>query len=143
MTTFNQMFLGTGLLGFCAIIHVAGISACVPLLVRVAQKIPPNETRIGVAVVVGSAFAAIVLIHTLQIWVWAVTLQMIGAIPQLGEALYFSTVTYTTLGYGDIVLPDTSRMFGTFAAITGLLTFGLSTAFLVGLMARVLPAMMD
>ena len=51
-------------------------------------------------------------------------------------ALYFSLVTFTTLGYGDIVLGEGLRIFGAFASVTGLLAFGLSTAFLVALMTR-------
>lgn len=49
-------------------------------------------------------------------------------------------MTYTTLGYGDITLDPGVRVFGSFSAITGLLTFGFSTAFLIGLIVRLIPA---
>jgi hypothetical protein len=66
-----------------------------------------------------------------------------GAFSDLATALYFSLVTYTTLGYGDFVLGPDIRIFASFAAVTGLLTFGLSTAFLVGLIGRILPKQFD
>ena len=51
-------------------------------------------------------------------------------------ATYFSFVTLSTLGYGDIVLGPDLRIFAAFAAVTGLLAFGLSTAYLVAMMTR-------
>ncbi|GAA6192614.1 hypothetical protein NBRC116597_25350 [Phaeobacter sp. NW0010-22] len=56
--------------------------------------------------------------------------------PDWNSALYFSLVTYTSLGYGDIVLGPGLRIFGAFASVAGLLAFGLSTAYMVALMTR-------
>ena len=55
------------------------------------------------------------------------------------EALYFALASFTTLGYGDVLLGEHTRIFGAFSAVTGMLTFGVSTAFLVGLIGRALP----
>jgi hypothetical protein len=77
------------------------------------------------------------LTHTVQVWIWAVVWVLGDVLPDWNSALYFSLVTFTTLGYGDIVLGEGLRIFGAFAAVTGLLAFGLSTAFLVALMTRV------
>ncbi|WP_410001065.1 ion channel [Tateyamaria omphalii] len=61
--------------------------------------------------------------------------------PDPSTSFYFATVTYTTLGHGDIVLSTEARIVATFCAITGLLTFGISTAFLTGVLSRILPDM--
>ena len=66
-----------------------------------------------------------------------------GALPNLSDALYFSIVTYTTLGYGDIIVGQEFRIFAAMAALTGLLNLGLSTAFLVGLFGRILKGLDD
>ena len=63
---------------------------------------------------------------------------MAGTLPDLADAIYFSLVTYTTLGYGDIVVGSGFRVFAAMAAVTGLLNFGISTAFLVGLIGRLM-----
>ncbi|MEP4543552.1 MAG: ion channel [Paracoccaceae bacterium] len=81
----------------------------------------------------------LVLAHTLQVWTWSLVFSWITDLPDLVTSFYFATVTYTTLGYGDIVLGPDARIVATFCAITGLLTFGISTAFLIGVLSRVLP----
>lgn len=58
-------------------------------------------------------------------------MKAIRAIASLEDAIYFALVTSTTLGYGDITLGSRWRLFGAMAAVNGLLTFGLSTAFLI------------
>lgn len=82
---------------------------------------------------------SILVSHGLQIWLWAAVWLGFGAFAEVQEALYFSSVTYTTLGYGDIALGSEIRLFTTFSAVCGLLSFGVSTAFLVGLVSRILP----
>ena len=82
------------------------------------------------------AFAASLAGHTAQIWLWALVLKAAGVFEMTSDAIYFSLVTSTTLGYGDITIRPDWRVFGAMAAVTGLLTFGLSTAFLVGVMSE-------
>lgn len=83
-------------------------------------------------------FSLVVVGHAFQVWVWAIAFAVSGALPNMGEAIYFSLVTYTTLGYGDVTVSDGYRTFAAIGAVTGLLNFGLSTAFLVGLLGKLL-----
>jgi len=64
----------------------------------------------------------------LEVWVWALLYVGLGALRSLEEAVYFSTVTYTTLGFGDITLDGAWRLLSSFEAANGLLMFGWSTA---------------
>ena len=50
-------------------------------------------------------------------------------LPDAESSLYFSGVTYTTLGYGDVVLPEEWRLFGPVEGLTGILLCGLSAGF--------------
>lgn len=68
------------------------------------------------------------LATVIEIWLWAGLFVGLGAIETLEEALYFSTVTFSTLGYGDIVLDSTWRLLASFEAVNGLFLFGWSTA---------------
>lgn len=68
--------------------------------------------------------------------VWAVTYMLIGAIEHFEEALYFSIVTYTTLGYGDIVLSEGNRLLASFEAANGIIIFGWSTAIIIAVVQR-------
>ncbi len=96
-------------------------------------------SNIRMAVFLGAAVGVIVVGNTVQIWIWALSFIALNAIPSLADAIYFSLVTYTTLGYGDITLQEGSRIYAAMAAVTGLLNFGLSTAFLFGVFSKVLP----
>jgi len=73
-------------------------------------------------------------LHVSEIWLWAVTFMQIDAVPDLESALYFSTVTATTVGYGDLVLEHNWRLLGSFEAMSGILVFGISTAFLMAVL---------
>ncbi len=64
----------------------------------------------------------------LEVWGWALLYLVLGAIGTLETAVYFSTVTFTTLGFGDITLGQEWRLLSSFEAANGLLMFGWSTA---------------
>jgi hypothetical protein len=64
----------------------------------------------------------------LEVWCWAVLYLLLGALESIEKAVYFSTVTFTTLGFGDIVLDEEWRLLSSFEAANGLLMFGWSTA---------------
>ncbi len=63
--------------------------------------------------------------------IWAAIYVAVGAISGFEPALYFSMVTFTTLGYGDIVLPDVWRLLASFQAANGIIMFGWTTALIV------------
>ncbi len=140
MTLPLQVVFGTGMLALCTIIHVASISAGIPFLAKAAARISKDSAmRTPALLVVG--VVVIVVAHTLQIWLWAAVVAYLDAVGTFEASFYFALVTYTTLGYGDVVLGEGLRVFGAFASITGLLTFGLSTAFLIGIVARLMPVL--
>ena len=64
----------------------------------------------------------------IEVWSWAILYVFLDAFQSIETAVYFSTVTFTTLGFGDIVLEDQWRLLSAFEAANGLLMFGWSTA---------------
>ena len=68
---------------------------------------------------------------TVSVWVWAVALYELEIFVEFEASIYFSLVAFTTLGFGDILLPTEWRLLGGLAAAHGLLMFGLLTAILV------------
>lgn len=72
----------------------------------------------------------------LETGLWALTYLAVGALSSFGEALYFSMVTFTTLGYGDITLDENWRLLSSFAAANGTLMFGWTTALIMALVHR-------
>lgn len=140
MGTLQQIGFGTVLLIFSAFIHVSVVAFSIPIFGRIAARMPEHKRpRLRVLVLLAAAVFVLVFAHTLQVWTWAVSFLLIGDLQDLPTSFYFTTVTYTTLGYGDIVLGEGARIVATFCAITGLLTFGISTAFLIGVLSRIMP----
>lgn len=70
-----------------------------------------------------------------QIWIWALLFLMVGTLPDLETALYFSTSTYTTVGYGDVVMDKNWRLLGSIEAMNGFMMFGWATAFIFGIVS--------
>ena len=64
----------------------------------------------------------------LEVVAWAGTYLALGAVKGVEPALYFSTVTFTALGYGDIVLAERWRLLASLQAANGIILFGWTTA---------------
>jgi len=73
----------------------------------------------------------------LEAGLWAGFYIWSGALTDFGDALYFSLVTFTTLGYGDIVLDEHGRLLAAFEAANGIIMFGWTTAIIVTAVQRV------
>jgi hypothetical protein len=133
----TRLLVACSLMAVCVTIHAAGLTAAFRQLRRspVASLRFWRSTRLFVAVAVW-----IVLLHLVEISVWAATYTWSGAMPDLSSALYFSAVTYTTTGYGDLVLPVDWRLDGGVEALTGILMCGWSTGFFFAVVNRLYEA---
>ncbi|MFC6639847.1 two pore domain potassium channel family protein [Sulfitobacter sp. JBTF-M27] len=132
-----QIALGSALLIICATIHISVAMVTVAWL-RAKQPLRHGLTYWSGFKTISALFLFLLFSHTVQIYVWAFTFWASGALQGYEAPIYFSLVTYTTLGYGDITLTETFRILGAMASVCGILMFGLTTAFLVGVIARLL-----
>jgi voltage-gated potassium channel Kch len=129
----SRLLIALALMGVCVVIHAAGMTLA---LRQLRTHRPPTlrfwpVTRMFVLVA-----AWIILLHLAEIAVWAVFYLWREAMPDLASALYFSAVTYTTTGYGDLVLPEGWRLLGGVHALTGILMCGWSTGFFFAVVNR-------
>lgn len=137
MLVIFQISLGSAVLLVCALVHIL-------LIARMSQALSERDhfgadtSRRHQLLTVCLMFLGTILSHTIQIYICAFTLWMLGALPGYEEPIYFSLVTYTSLGYGDVVLDKEFRIFGAMISVTGLVMFGMTTAFLVGVFRRLL-----
>jgi hypothetical protein len=121
----SKLVIAFTLMALCVAIHAMGLVAIArwirSRLARGARGFWPSAWRlIRVA-------ACAVLLHLLQVLAWAAIYAWRDAMPDFATAAYFSAVTYTTTGYGDLVLPKDWRLVGGVEALTGILMCGLST----------------
>jgi hypothetical protein len=120
-------------MALCVVIHAIGVASAL----RWRHRRPPTVQRFWSWTWLFICLAAwIILLHLVEIAVWALFYVWRQAIPDPQSALYFSAVTYTTTGYGDIVLPDEWRLVGSIEALTGILMCGWSTGFFFAVVNR-------
>lgn len=132
----GQLLIGTLIIVLVVVFHAAGLVTLASLIDKTAQSAQFFQRRIGLTCLLGLAVLVIIGIHTVEAWGWATIYLFVGEFTSLEPALYFSIVTATTLGYGDITLSEQWQLLGTFEAMGGLILFGASTAFLMELMRR-------
>jgi hypothetical protein len=131
-----NLAFATIMVGLTVTIHFCGLLALVWVLRRTVHRFRPHESAFGQGAAIVFMVMGLVVIHTLEIWSYGLVYLAIGALPDLESALYFSTASFTTMGYGDIVLTHHWRLFGAIEGANGLLLFGWSTAFLFSVTSR-------
>ena len=121
----TKLLIAFSLMALCVAIHAMGLISVFrwmhAKLARGTRDFWPSTWRLV------RVASWTVLLHLLQILVWAFMYAWRGAMPDFTAAAYFSAVTYTTTGYGDLVLPEEWRLVGGVEALTGILMCGLST----------------
>ncbi len=139
MAILMQIFWGSVVLVGCSLIHLLLLIGAIRVLRKMAGQSRRLRSTYQLLRLMIFAFAVVLFAHTIQVWIWAGAFMALKVLPNISDAIYFSLVTYTTVGYGDVTVGGGFRIFGAMAAVTGLLNFGLSTAFLVGLFDRMMP----
>ena len=132
----STLLIAWCLLGLTVAIHAAGLSA---LLSSMSSALPDKRFWPVTWQLLGVAWK-LVLLHLAEIAVWALFYWLARCLPDAESSLYFSGVTYTTVGYGDLVLPKEWRLLGPVEGLTGILMCGLSTGFFFAVVSKFLIA---
>src|SRR5271167_173688 len=115
-------------------VHATGIAVLLRLMR--SHALPPT----GVWPVIRRLLRIIwwlVLLHLAEISIWGVFYLWRGCMPNAEAAFYFSGSTYTTLGYGDVVLARPWRLLGPMESLMGVLMCGLSTGYFFVVVRRI------
>jgi hypothetical protein len=129
-----KLLMASCLVAITGTIHAAGIGMALSHALRSTRQ---PETRFWPItwLLVRIAWFLIV-IHLLEIAVWALFFRWQNCLPNAESSFYFSGVTYATIGYGDLVLLKEWRLFGPLEGLTGILMCGLSTAFFFAVLSK-------
>jgi len=120
-----KILIAGGLVVATVFLHALGFSALIRAMMR-WHVLARSGFMTAVRMVIGLT-CWLILVHLVEISVWGLFYFLQGGMPNAESAFYFSGVTYTTLGYGDLVLPKPWRMFAPLEALTAMLMCGLST----------------
>ncbi len=121
------------------LIHGIGTTRWLDFLIRrhtgTDGRFRPNSPLL----VISSTALLLVALHLIEIGLWAVTYRVLvpDQLTTFEQAAYFSAVTFTTLGYGDITLSSAWRILSGFEAIDGILLIGWTTAFLFAVLQKI------
>jgi len=98
------------------------------------------RSHINKAILVSGHIAWMFMAIVIEAWLWALLYlynPLIETLPDLETAFYFSMVTFTTLGYGDVVLTGNWRTLASIQAANGVIIFGWTTALIFVFIQRV------
>lgn len=126
-----QIAIGSALL--CVSIVISAYAAWgleLFIAARTAWLVPNRRRPRFVLMLIGVSFYVLAVL-TAGVWMWGAVLWKIGAFPTFEESLYFAMVCFTTLGLGDVILPQEWRLLSGLVAANGLLNFGMMTALLI------------
>ena len=130
------LLVAFSLMAVCVVLHAAELTLAMRWLERSLAALAGGSWRRLRLLIEVAGWT--VLVHLVEITVWAAYYAGGGGMPDLDSALYFSAVTYTTTGYGDLVLSESWRLVGGIEALTGILMCGWSTGFFFAVVSQIL-----
>ena len=120
-------------------LHAVATTQAIYLLKKYGKKRVQNAGIQSKPLILGVTGVFLSVKHYIDIILWAVAYWIFAGAEHFAnfeDAVYFSSVTYTTLGYGDVTLSDKWRLLCGIQAMNGVLLFGWSTAILFYLVQR-------
>jgi voltage-gated potassium channel len=132
-----QLIIATAMAGLTVIMHLLGLSAMIAATNRHSGRLQTDRHLVRqMLVLIGVSFGLFIL-HGAEIWSYATLYYRVGAIDSFEDALYFSTATYATIGYGDLTLSKSWRLLGAIEGANGVILLGWSTAFFISIVGRI------
>jgi hypothetical protein len=125
------------------IVQIAGLAMLIWLMRWRAQRYAGLAYVLQQLGVILAVVMGLFLIHALQVWLYAVVYGLLGAFEDFETALYFSTASFTTVGYGEIFMEPPWRIVSAVQSAAGFLLLGWSTIFLISVLARLRSVEMD
>ena len=125
-----NIILGAFMLLVTCGMHVLGMTFVMHLVRRQGGALRKRLRKMR-AYLIGEVVLVMAMVSILEALLWAAAYVVLDEIQNLEQAFYFSMVTFTTLGYGDIVLDERWRLLASFEAATGIIMFGWTTAILI------------
>lgn len=135
----TQLLIGCFMIGITVVIHAVALDRLVWLLEKMGPKAFKIFREFWEVPLMVTTVLAVFLTHIVQIWLWAILFLFLvpETLPDLESALYFSTSSFTTVGFGDVYLEKEWRLLSSFEAANGFILFGWSTAFIFEVISKI------
>ena len=132
----QNLAAGSMLVALSVLIHTAGLILIAALMPSLARRLGFQKHDVGRTLVMTGMVLGILGVLTVEVWTWALAYLELGATTDFSDALYLSTVLFSTIGYGGIAFNVHWRLMTALEGIDGFLLIGWSTAFLVSASTR-------
>jgi ion channel len=126
----SELAIALVIVAVCLIVHITGILLMAEWLLQRREYLEQNARRHHFALLIVMLFAGIVILHVAQTSLWAAFYYAQGLFSDFETSLYFSMVSFTTIGYGDVLLPRNWRLLGVIEGFSGVVLCGVSTGFI-------------
>lgn len=121
------------------IFHVIGLILINERVIRAKRFLKKGRSfLVAFALILGAATLIAILLHAAEAAIWAGVYQMLGALPDSKAALLYSLSAMTTYGHEHFDLANHWQLMGSLEALNGMILFGLTTAFLYGMIRELL-----
>lgn len=131
-----NLVAATLMVALTVLIHFFGLLAFTRLLGRAHARLRTHESPLRQAGMILLVIFGVFALHTIEIWLYAILYRGLGELNSFEEALYFATVTFVSLGYGDVVLSSNWRVLSAIEGANGVILVAWSTAFLIAVTTR-------
>jgi hypothetical protein len=131
---------GIPLIVLNVVIHVLGLGMIDAQIVgRVSSRMNRPDLTALFVMIMAVMTLMVTALHAVEGTVWAVAYLGVGALPDIRTAMLYSLGAITSYGHAQIFLDPHWQMLGALEALNGLILFGLTTAFLFGLIQIIWP----
>lgn len=133
-----NLVIGTLIISLTVVIHTFGLIRVTRGMNWLTGKVRLQAHRSRM-LAMNSVVLGIFAVLTVEVWLWAAAYLVLDVFDSFETALYFSTSTFSTVGYGDVVTGEQWRLLAGLESVNGFLLIGWSTAYLVAASMRVGP----
>ncbi len=127
---YQQLIISAVLVASTTFVHGVFVAAAAAILRTTRGRVYGVFRFFRDSVVLVLLILWLMIAHILEMAMWAFTYRRYELFENFETAFYFSSASYTTLGFGDVLLPEAWRLLAGATAANGFLLFGLSAAFL-------------
>ena len=132
-----QLAVGAILVCITVFVTVGFIATATMVLARLRKWMVSGRWFLKLVLSLSAVVLWMLSALTVSVWIWAGAFMVLDQFSTLEESVYFSVVSFTTLGFGDVVIGEDWRLLSGIIAANGLILFSLVTAFLIEFIVQV------
>ncbi|WP_375162743.1 potassium channel family protein [Mesorhizobium sp. Mes31] len=133
-----NLLIGTVIISLTVLVHTFGLIAITHAMGYLVARFRMHGRRSRIVAMI-SVVMGLFAVMTTEVWLWAGLYRLLNIFVDFETALYFSTITFATVGYGDVVPAHGWRMLAALEGVNGFLLIGWSTAYLIAAGTRIGP----